>query len=149
MKWNFDFKVEVPINGGLEEGRHDQIALILRRIKKQEEEEFNKLWKMIFNLYHCKDNDVDSMLRKNPLIYEGAPKTEILLKVIKWLFIMEDIIYWHYEGGAFLYNLFAYVINEKNDKRLENTLSGIRERKVKPNKVKKLLKICSIEWQQP
>ena len=52
------------------------------------------------------------MLRENPVIYEEAPKDDILLKVIKWLFIMEDIIYWHYEGRAFLNNFFAYVINE-------------------------------------
>ena len=149
VKWNFDFKVEISINCGLGEGRHDQIALFLRRIKKQHKEEFNKLWKMVFNLYYCKDNDVDSMLRKNPVIYEEIPKDDILLKVIKWLFIMEDIIYWHYEGRAFLYNFFAYVTNEEDDSRLENTLSGIRERKVKPDKVKKLLKMCGVEWQVP
>lgn len=149
VKWNFDFKVEIPINCGLEEGRHDQIALFLRKIKKQNEEELNKLWEMISNLYHCKDNDVDSMLRKNPIVYEKPPKDDILLKVIKWLFIMEDIIYWHYEGRAFLYNFFAYVINEEDDFRLKNTLSEIRERKVKPDKVKKLLKICGVEWQVP
>jgi len=51
------------------------------------------------------------MLRENPVIYEEAPKDDILLKVIKWLFIMEDIIY-YYEGRAFLNNFFAYVINE-------------------------------------
>lgn len=149
VKWNFDFKVEAPIDCGLKEGRHDQIALFLRSIKKQNEEEFNKLWEMISNLYHCKNNDVDSMLRENPILYEEDPKADILLKVIKWLFIMEDIIYWHYEGRAFLYNFFAYVINEEDDDRLENTLSGIRERKVKPDKVKKLLKLCGVEWQMP
>lgn len=149
VKWNFDFKVEIPINCGLEEGRHDQIAWFLRRIKKQEKEKFNKLWEMISNLYHCKNNDVDSMLRENPISYEENPKPHILLKVIKWLFIMEDIIYWHYEGRAFLYNFFTYVVNEQEDDRLENTLSGIRERKVKPDKIKELLKICGIEWQVP
>lgn len=149
VKWNFDFRVKIPINCGLEEGRHDQIALLLRKINKQDEEEFNKLWQMITNLYCCVNNDVDSMLIENPMSYKGGPKTDILLKVIKWLFIMEDIIYWHYEGRAFLYNFFAYVINEQDDDRLGKTLSGIREHKIKPDKIRRLLKICGVEWKVP
>jgi hypothetical protein len=105
---------------------------------------------MITSLYNCSNNDVDDMLLKNSISYEGRiPATDILLKVIKWLFIMEDIIYWHYEGRAFLYNFFSYVVNERNENRLQNTLSGIRERKIKPDKVKSLLKECGKEWMVP
>jgi len=149
VKWNFDFKVELPINCGLEEGRHDQIALLLRRLKEQDEQKFDRLWQMITSLYNCSNNDVDDMLLRNPISYEGMPATDILLKVIKWLFIMEDIIYWHYEGRAFLYNFFSYVVNEQNENRLQKTLSGIRERKIKPNKIKTLLKECGKEWMVP
>jgi hypothetical protein len=150
VKWNFDFKVELPINCGLEEGRHDQIALLLRRLKELDEQKFDRLWQMITSLYNCSNNDVDDMLLKNSISYEGRiPATDILLKVIKWLFIMEDIIYWHYEGRAFLYNFFSYVVNERNENRLQNTLSGIRERKIKPDKVKSLLKECGKEWMVP
>lgn len=149
VKWNFDFKVEIPANCGLEEGRHDQIALLLRKIREQDGEEFNRLWQMITNLYNCSNNDVGSMLAENPILYPEEPKADVLLKVIKWLFIMEDIIYWHYEGRAFLYNFFAYVINEQEENKLKNTLSGIRERKIKPDKIKTLLKECGIEWKRP
>ncbi|MGQ9625687.1 MAG: hypothetical protein ACUVV0_02125 [Anaerolineae bacterium] len=149
MRWNFDFKVEIPSNYGFWEGRHDQIALLLRERKEQDEKKFNKLWQMITDLYHCVNNDVDSMLKRNPISYEEKPEADILLKVIKWLFIMEDIIYWHYEGRAFLYNFFAYVINEQERDKLEGTLSGIRQRKVKPNKIKTLLEKCDMEWEVP
>ena len=150
VKWNFDFKVELPRNCGLEEGRHDQIALLLRKLKELDEQKFDRLWQMITSLYNCSNNDVDDMLLKNSISYEGRiPATDILLKVIKWLFIMEDIIYWHYEGRAFLYNFFSYVVNERNENRLQNTLSGIRERKIKPEKVKSLLKECGKEWMVP
>ena len=65
------------------------------------------------------------------------------------LFIMEDIIYWHYQGRAFLYNFFVYVISETNEVRLTEILNKIRERKIKPEKIKKLLKEMDIEWEDP
>ncbi|MFZ6017413.1 MAG: hypothetical protein ACOYU0_07415 [Nitrospirota bacterium] len=110
VKWNFDFKVEIPTNCRLEEDRHDQIAVLLRKMSEQDREAFNRLWQIITNLYNCSNNDVDSMLAENPISYPEEPKADVLLKVVKWLFIMEDIIYWHYEGRAFLYNFFAYII---------------------------------------
>jgi hypothetical protein len=148
IKWNFDFKVEIPANCGLDEGRHDQIALILRKIKKEKKQEFNNLYKIISDLYHCSSNDVDDLLQRNPVSLKSPPP-DILLKVIKWLFIMEDIIYWHYEGRAFLYNFFVYVVNEEDESRLERVISGIRGRKVKPERIKRLLVQIGIEWKSP
>ncbi len=149
VKWNFDFKVEIPPNCGLEEGRHDQIALLLRNIRNSNEAVFNQLWNIIYNLYHCKNNNVDAMINKTsiPSINNIAP--DVLLKVIKWLFIMEDIIYWHYEGRAFLYNFFKYVIFEENNTTLRDTLDKIRQRKIKPEKIKKLLENMGIGWEIP
>jgi len=149
VKWNFDFKVEIPENCGMEEGRHDQIALLLRRLNETDSQRFTILWKMITSLYTCSNNDVDSMLLQNSISYENAPSIETLLKVIKWLFIMEDIIYWHYEGRAFLYNFFSYVINEPNKDRLERALIKIRKHTLKPKELKTLLKECGKEWQVP
>ena len=150
VKWNFDFKVEIPINCGLGEGRHDQIALLLRRLKEMNSQSFTRLWQMITSLYTCSNNDVDDMLLQNPISYQNPPVViDILLKVIKWLFIMEDIIYWHYEGRAFLYNFFSYVINEPDKERLKKTLVGIRERKIKPDKIKTLLEGLGIGWRVP
>nr|MDO8079360.1 hypothetical protein [Candidatus Freyarchaeota archaeon] len=145
-KWNFDFKVNIPLNCGLEEGRHDQVAFSLRAIKMNNAKEFDKLWKMITELYDCSENDVDLMLNKNPISYKGEPKPDILLKVIKWLFIMEDIIYWHYEGRVFLYNFFMYVISESDEDRLKDTISKIRERKLTPNNFRKLFEKLGIDW---
>lgn len=148
VKWNFDFKVEIPVNCGLKEGSHAQIALILRKTKGQNVQEYYKLWVIISQLYHCSINNVDCLLQQNPISIVN-PQPEVLLKVIKWLFIMEDIIYWHYEGRAFLYNFFVYVTHETDNNRLNNTLSGIRKRKIKPDKIKILLKHMCIEWKLP
>jgi hypothetical protein len=139
--------VEIPANCELEEGRHDQIALLLRGLKTQNAEKFDRVWEIIDALYHCTNNDVDDMLSRSPVSYIPAP--DILLKVIKWLFIMEDVIYWHWEGRAFLYNFFSYVVNEQDVNRLNTTLSGIKEGKIKPDKLKRLLKECGKEWIVP
>ncbi len=146
VKWNFDFKVEIPKNCGLGEGTHNQIALILRRIKEENKQEFNKLWNIISQLYHCSNNDVDKLLKHNPILFTNS-SPEVLLKVIKWLFIMEDIIYWHYEGRAFLYNFFVYATNEVDEDRLENTLS--RRRRIKPERIRRLLGYVNKEWESP
>lgn len=118
-------------------------------MKRDNKEEFEKLWKIIDNLYHCLNNNVDEMLKETPISYKGEIALDILLKVIKWLFIMEDIIYWHYEGRAFLYNFFVYSISEENETRFQATISKIRERKASPDYIKKLLKECDIEWKLP
>ena len=149
VKWNFDFKVEIPANCGIEQGRHDQIAIFLRNLKIRNKQAFNNLWKILSKLYHCENNDVDFMLKKSSVFYNEEPKAEVLLKIIKWLFIMEDIIYWHYQGRAFLYNFFVYVISETNEVRLTEILNKIRERKIKPERIKKLLKEMDIEWEDP
>ena len=149
VKWNFDFKVEIPSNCGLEEGRHDQIAMLLRSIRDSNEIEFNNVWSIISNLYHCKNNNVDAMLSETSISQINNISSDVLLKVIKWLFIMEDIIYWHYEGRAFLYNFFRYVIFEANKEILKDTLDKIRQRKIKPDKIKKLLENIGIGWEIP
>jgi len=106
-KKNFDFKVEVDTSYGLGSGRHEDIAKDLRKKKSKNPRKFKKLWQTVTEIYHCKENDVDVILKKsgglkNP--FKSGAKPELLLKVIKWLFIMEDIFYWDGEGRAFLFN---------------------------------------------
>lgn len=150
IKWNFDFKVELPPNCGLQEGRHDQIALLLRNIKISYASKFNEVWNIIDSLYHGINNDVDSMLNEAHISYNvDNVALDVLLKVIKWLFIMEDIIYWHYEGRAFLYNFFQYAVFEIDKNRLEDTIEKIKQRKIKPEKLKKLLENMKQTWEIP
>ncbi|MEM3397355.1 MAG: hypothetical protein QW620_08215 [Thermoplasmata archaeon] len=149
VKWNFDFKVEIPQACGIDEGRHDELGLILRRVKMTNQSEFEKLWQLITEIYKCRENNVDQLLSQTPVSIGTISWTDVLLKVIKWLFIMEDIIYWHYEGRAFLYNFFKYVANETDEERLHQVLSGIRERKIKPAKIKTLLEKIGLSWELP
>jgi len=144
-KKNFDFKVEMVKSYGLGSGSHEKIALDLRIKKSKSPRKFKKLWQAIAEIYHCKENDVDVILKKcvgpkRP--FKRGAKPELLLKVIKWLFIMEDIVYWDNEGRAFLFNFFRYVANESKESRLKEALKKVKD----PGRLKSFMKKCGIEW---
>jgi len=145
-KKNFDFKVDVAVDCGFEKGSHEEIALDLRKKNIKNPRKFKKLWQAIAEIYHCKENDVDVILKKYRGLkrpFKSGGKPEPLLKVIKWLFIMEDIFYWDGEGRTFLFNYFGYVANERNKSRLKEALDKVKK---DPNRLKSFMKKCEIEW---
>ena len=106
-KWNFDFKVEVLEEFGLRRGTHDEIKSDFHDKKQENPQKFNKLLEALTTLYKCLENDVDRLLKNYPdlqMSFKTGAKVDILLKVVKWMFIMEDIVYWNYKGRAMLYN---------------------------------------------
>jgi len=130
---------------GLEEGKHGQIALCLRGMNKNDSGEFNTLWQALEAVYHCTNNNVDNLLKKYSDLdkaFKIGTTPEVLLKVLKWLFIMEDIVYWDVEGRAFLYNFLLYVINEEDEERLEEAMGKINT----PDKLKSFMKKAGITW---
>jgi len=106
-KWNFDFKVEVLEEFGLGKGTHDEIILDFQNKKQENPEKFIVLLRALADLYNCKENDVDRLLETYPNLqraFQTGAKVDVLLKVVKWMFIMEDIVYWNYQGRSMLYN---------------------------------------------
>lgn len=66
-------------------------------------------------MYNCSENDVDRVLERYPNLqtaFKTGAKIDVVLKVLKWMFIMEDIIYWNYEGRAKLYNFLIEEIHK-------------------------------------
>jgi len=97
------------------------------------------------DIYTCTGNDADRVLANYPSLNgELVPGTSVavLLKVLKWLFIMEDIIYWDNEGRGFLFNFLRYVVDETDDTRLLEALKKIRN----PDHLKSFMKKSAIEW---
>ena len=146
-KKNFDFKVGVVPNHGFGEGSHKEIAMDLRRKRKEKQRSFAKLLTTITQIYNCTENDVDVLLKKHRRLKNsfrtGGP-VEVLLKIIKWLFIMEDIVYWDNEGRAFLFNFLMYVAQEKRERTLREALDSVKN----PDKLKSFMKKSGIEWVQ-
>lgn len=144
-KKNFDFKVDVLEDYGIGKGSHKEVAADLRKKKRENKIKFKKLFEVISEIYYCSENDVDEILNKysglERLFKKGA-NVEVILKVIKWLFIMEDIVYWDNEGRSFLYNFLMYASEETNRKRYKEALGKIRE----PSSLIKYMKKCGIDW---
>jgi hypothetical protein len=107
QKWNFDFKVDVKEEMGLGKGRHQDITADILNKKKENPEQFEKLVQAMTAVYGCSECDVNQVLNKYGDLqssFKTGANVEILLKVLKWMFIMEDIVYWNYDGRAKLYN---------------------------------------------
>lgn len=106
-KKDFDFKVEVTPDMGLGTGSHAEIAQDLKNKKHENAKGFEDLWHAIDTIHSCSESDVDVIMRRYPDLRAsfktGAP-VDILLRVIKWMFIMEDIYYWDYQGRDMLHN---------------------------------------------
>jgi len=149
-KKNFDFKVDIVVNCGFGKGSHEEIALDLRKKKFTSPRKFKKLWQALTDIYHCKESDVDVILKKydglKSLSKRGA-KPELLLKVIKWLFIMEDIVYWDNEGRSFLFNFLNYIVKETDEDRLAKVFEKADSRYgITPDQLKSFMKKCDIKW---
>ena len=107
QKWNFDFKVNVTPDMGLQKGTHGHIASDMISKKNEDPQEFKELLDALTQIYGCLENDVDQVLSKYSNLhtaFQTGAKVEVLLKVLKWMFIMEDIVYWNYDGRAKLYS---------------------------------------------
>jgi len=145
LKKNFDFKVEVTEEMALEEGKHNQIALDLRKKGQENQEKFKNFLQAIEEIYHCSENDVDRLLKKYTSLkqaFQTGAEPETILKILKWLFIMEDIVYWDVEGRAFLYNYLLYVTNEQDEDRLEEAMKKVKT----PDRLKSFMKKAGIVW---
>ncbi len=144
-KKNFDFKVEITEEMVVEEGKHNQIALSLREMKRYNPKKFKVFLEAIGKIFHCTENDVDRLIKRYPNLkqsFQNGVTPEIILKILKWMFIMEDIVYWDVEGRAFLYNYLLYVINEEDEKRLEEAMEKVKT----PDRLKSFMKKANIIW---
>ena len=73
---------------------HDNIFNDLKAKKIESQEKYKKLYKLIEDVYNCKEIE-DTNLQFN----SGYP-VDLILKVAKWFFIEQDIRYWNYSGRA-------------------------------------------------
>jgi hypothetical protein len=141
----FDFKVDVVSAHGFGDGSHKEIASDLRRKRKENKQKFERLLAAITEIYNCEENDIDVLLKKYRGLKDsfktGGP-VETLLKIVKWMFIMEDIVYWDNEGRAFPFNFLRYVAQEKSEKMFEKALCNVKN----PQKLKSFMKKSGIEW---
>jgi len=145
QKWNFDFKVDITSEMGLNKGKHTDIASDIRAKMKQDRKGVGKLLMAIREILSCSENDADKVLEKYSdlkELFNRSAEVEIILKVLKWMFIMEDIVYWNYYGRAFLYNFLIYTANEKSEEKFQEALKMGKN----PDKLRAFMKEANIDW---
>lgn len=73
---------------------HDNIFNDLKIKKAESPEKYKKLYKLIENVYSCKE------IEDTNLQFSSGYSVDLILKVAKWFFIEQDIRYWNYSGRA-------------------------------------------------
>lgn len=81
---------------------HKSIEILLQAIKVQNTQDFRLVKDAIEQIYYCVDPSVIQLqkLSNNQI---NNIQIETILKVIKWLFIEQDITYWSFSGRAMLF----------------------------------------------
>ncbi|HDP81244.1 MAG TPA: hypothetical protein ENN21_10430 [Spirochaetes bacterium] len=137
-KKNFDFKVDVKEKHDIGSGRHEDICRAVYELKAADERAFKRFWEALHSIYKCAESDVDDALEKTASRTRLKRKYVELLKIIKWMFIMEDILYWDNEGRAFLFNVLLYKSSIAG--------SGEAESFNQPDRLKRKMKKLKIDW---
>ena len=97
----FDFVVNIEneiflTEKGLEKNypAHHHILDDLELKKKESPKKYKELYKLINNIYNCEE------ITESSLKFDSGYPVDLILKVIKWYFIEQDIRYWNYSGRA-------------------------------------------------
>jgi hypothetical protein len=137
-KKNFDFKVEVTEKHGIGAGKHGDICHAVCELKKADERAFKRFWEVLHAVYKCRESDVAEALGRSKSRARLKRKYVELLKIIKWMFVMEDILYWDNEGRAFLFNVLLY--------KSSTAESGETESFNQPDRLKGKMKKLELDW---
>lgn len=97
-----DFQVWVEKFDGEKDGRpsHKDIFRDIDLKKSESPENITKLVTAIDRVWNCEEPD--KVLKELDFKYKSGFSTEMLLKILKWLFIEQDITYWNYDGRIML-----------------------------------------------
>lgn len=80
---------------------HDDIFNDLLLKKDEDIHKFKILIALIKKIYQCEDLSLDEY---ESCQFQKGLSTDLILKVLKWLFIEQDITYWNRSGREMLYN---------------------------------------------
>jgi hypothetical protein len=83
--------------------KHDDLTSDLENKKKESPEKYKKLRKAIDEVYACEEPDEALKKQGNPEFKSGMP-ADAVLKLLKWLFIEQDLTYWNNSGRRMFMN---------------------------------------------
>jgi len=104
----FDFIIHVENHkflNGKDNPSHSDIAEDLKMKKKRSPNEYKKLLEAIQEVFECKDADDMYHKYQSQLEFVDCGLTsELILKVVKWFFIEQDVTFWNYSGRNMFMN---------------------------------------------
>jgi hypothetical protein len=103
-----DFKVVVE--GITIKGTHEEIFEDLRLKQSEDADAFRSLMQAIRKVHSGRD--VDAVISEHPLKLKRGLSVELVLKLLKWYFILEDVNYWRYDGRDTLMNALEAAVNQ-------------------------------------
>lgn len=97
-----DFQVWVEKMKNDEDKRpsHKDIFEDLRIKRKENPKDLPTLIECINRVWNCAEPN--EVLKDNKLNFKNGFSAELLLKILKWLFVEQDITYWNYSGREML-----------------------------------------------
>lgn len=95
--WRGAFDFKVVVEDWSAKGTHAEIRADLLRKKTENPKRLVKLIQAIEDVHACKDPDEVLSSRGN-LSFRSGWESDLLLKLLKWFFILEDVYYWNYGG---------------------------------------------------
>ena len=108
MYGGFDFVVKVensnfaaPNQRARNAPSHQDIISDLEMKRSSNPAEYARLYALIQKVYACHDVSDDEL--QSPIFSAGF-STEAIVKILKWLFIEQDIRYWSYSGREMLWS---------------------------------------------
>lgn len=84
---------------------HDDIIQELRIKKQENKSKYEILFSVINKVFRCERVTEDEMI----IDFDNGCSTEMIVKILKWLFIEQDIRYWNYSGRNMLWNAICEV----------------------------------------
>lgn len=102
LKKGFDFRISVEDMIFLtkhEYPKHDDIFNDLEAKRRSNPADARRLCEAIERVYKCEDPD-GILGEYEDLVFDVGYSVELILKVIKWFFIEQDIRDWNYSGRA-------------------------------------------------
>lgn len=100
LKKGFDFRINVErtrFQNNKEYPKHDDIFDDLNAKIKDNPKAYKKLHEAIIRVYNCEDPS-DILPEYQTLKFNTGHPVDLILKVIKWFFIEQDIRDWNYSG---------------------------------------------------
>jgi hypothetical protein len=80
---------------------HPDIVNDIKAKKEENSESYGIFCQLIDKTYNCQDVSLEEC---NSCNFETGHSVELIIKVLKWLFIEQDITYWNRSGREMLYS---------------------------------------------